>query len=77
MAKPKPPRPQNLLDIVKARMEERDLTAYKLAQLSGLSRATVGNYVYLRKQLTSNKLLKLLAALDLLVVPAELVKGKD
>lgn len=67
-------RPQNLDKIVADRMEAKGISAYRLAQLSGVTRQTVGNFVSGERAITSEKLMKILAALDLIITPAE---GKE
>jgi plasmid maintenance system antidote protein VapI len=67
-------RPQNLAKIVNERMRVKDISAYRLSKLSGVTRQTVGNFITEESAITSDKLSKILAALDLIVMPVE---GKE
>lgn len=64
-------KPQNLVKIVTDRMKAKDMSAYRLSVLAGLSRQTVGNFVNGDRAITSDKLMSILAALDLIVIPKE------
>jgi plasmid maintenance system antidote protein VapI len=67
-------REQNLAKIVRERMQAKGVTPYRLAQLTGMTRQTVGNFVNAGKPITSTRLALILAELDLIVVPVE---GKE
>lgn len=55
--------------IVVERMKAKKMTAYKLAKLTGISNQTVGNFVAGTHQMRSDKLAKVLDALDLEIRP--------
>jgi len=63
--------PKQIAQAIKAAIRERDLTAYRLAQMSGVSVTAIQRWLNGERTLSLPNAEKLAAALDLVLAPKE------
>ena len=75
MSKKRKTKPPDLKKIVTDRMEELGYSKYRVAQLSGVPRQTLGTWLAGETSITADRLAAVLAALDLEVTPRTPTEG--
>lgn len=69
MAKAK--KPLDPAHVIRQRMEARGVTKYRLAELTGIPRQTIGPFIEGQRNITSEYFVRILDALDLAITPKE------